>query len=425
LAKGAPVSVLIEQLSRRVPRLLTTSAFRWLWLATAISSLGNWFGFVALNIYVYDLTGSATAIAGLMAFQAVPALVISPVAGVVVDRLPRRTVMITAQLLAGLIWALIPLTASLWQIYLLALAARVTTSFYLPAERSLVPDLVGKEHVLNANAALSVISTSSFVLGPALAGLLIAATSAGMALWLNAASFMAAALCIARIQVALPRVPAAAAGKPGWWAEALAGLHYAARQPALRVLAITTFVSTFAGAGLLTVELVYVKDVLGGGDRGYGLYYSVAGIGALVASSSAAYLVRRYTLAGTYVGSVLSTGLLFFPYANVPILWFVIVTTGFHAIPWVLGMVLVDTMLQQWADDTVRGRVFALLQAQRSAGQVLVAAILAPLVDLWGPVPIMNISGVIYTLVGLYAVLRVGVLRRAEAEGLHPPRDTS
>jgi MFS family permease len=415
------VTFLTRTFAASFPLVVSNRGFRRLWFATLISSLGNWFGVIALNIYVYDLTGSATAIAGLMAFQAIPALVLSPVTGVVVDRLPRRRIMIAAYLVAGLTWTLIPFTTTLWQIYLLAVVARLTTSFYLPAERSLAPDLVGKEHSLNANAALSLVSTLSLTLGPALAGLLIAAFSTGAALWVNAASFFLAILFILRITGELPRTKSSDEVKPSWWNEAVAGLRYATSRPALRILLLTTFVSAFAGAGLIAVELVYVKDVLNGGDVGYGFYYSVAGIGALIASSSAGYAVRRLTLAGAYVACVLATGLLFFPYANVPVLWFVIVVTGIHAIPWIMGIILVDTMLQQWVDDRVRGRVFALIQAQRSAGQILVTAILAPLVDLWGPVPIMNLSGVIYTLVGLYAVARLGVLQRAEREATPGP----
>jgi hypothetical protein len=108
---------------------------------------------------------------------------------------------------------------------------------------------------------------------------------------------------------------------------------------------------------------------------------------------------------------------MFFPYANVPILWFVVVVAGLHTVPWVLAMICVDTMVQQWVDEAVRGRIFALIQAERNAGQVLVTAMLAPLVDLWGPVPIMNFSGVVYTLAGLYAVRCLGRLRQAEQRG--------
>jgi hypothetical protein len=220
-----------------------------------------------------------------------------------------------------------------------------------------------------------------------------------------------------QIRGEIARTPAVNQAHLGWWHAALAGLRYATGSTALRILLLTTFVSAFAGAGLMAVELVYIKDYLGGGDTGYGFYYSVAGIGALTASSTAALLARRFTLASAYVASVLVTGLMFFPYANTPVLWFVVIIGGLHTIPWVLAMIYVDTMLQQWVDDTVRGRIFALIQAERNAGQVLVTAILAPLVDLWGPVLIMNLSGVIYTLAGIYAVMRVGLLRDAEQKG--------
>jgi predicted MFS family arabinose efflux permease len=106
---------------------------------------------------------------------------------------------------------------------------------------------------------------------------------------------------------------------------------------------------------------------------------------------------------------------MFFPYANVPVLWFVILVAGLHTVPWVLGYILVDTMLQQWVADEVRGRIFSLIYTQRNAGQVLVAAIMAPLVDWWGPMVVLNICGVIYTLVGVYAVFSLGVLQRQEA----------
>jgi sugar phosphate permease len=105
---------------------------------------------------------------------------------------------------------------------------------------------------------------------------------------------------------------------------------------------------------------------------------------------------------------------MFFPYANVQILWFVILFSGLHTVPWVLGYILVDTMLQQWVADEVRGRIFGLIHTQRNAGQVLVAAMLAPLVDWWGPVTVLNLSGIVYTLVGIYAVARLGVLRYEE-----------
>lgn len=406
--------MLTATLRARFPLILESPGFRWLWLANLVSRLGDWLGFVALNLYIFDLTGSATALATLLAVEAVPTLLIGPVAGVIVDRFSRRKVMLYSNLVAALAFALLPLATSLWQIYLLALFTRTTISFFEPAERSLVPDLVGKERVLGANSALTVVNHLALVVGPAIAGLLVAASSAAWAFWANAASFIIAAFFIARIQGELPRTRTDAENKTGWFKELRSGLRYALNHSALRVLLITTFVASFAAAALLTIEVIYIKEVLKGGDEGYGLLLSIAGLGALISSTNATRWVHRFSLTGLYAMTILITGLTFFPYANIPILWFVIIFAGFQTVPWVLGYILVDTMIQQWVDDEVRGRIFSLIYTERSAGQILVAAVFAPFIDLWGPVTILNISGVIYTLAGVYTILCLPILRRQE-----------
>jgi MFS family permease len=414
--------MLTTALRTRFPLLFDSPGYRWLWLANLVSKLGDWLGIIALNLYVFDLTGSATALAGLLAVESIPALLISPLAGVIVDRLSRRRVMLMANLVAALMFALLPLMASLWEIYILALLWRVTISFMEPAERSLIPDLVGKDKVLVANSGLSVVNHLALIVGPAIAGFLVASSSAAVAFWADAVSFLFAVFFIYRITGELPRTRLDGHSRPGWFDDLKVGLHYAFNNQALRVLLVTTFVAAFAGAALVTIEVVYIKEVLDGGDVGYGLLYSVAGVGAILGSANAMRWARRFTLTGLYVGTVLLTGLMFFPYANIQVLWFVIVVAGLHTVPWVLGYILVDTMLQQWVADEVRGRIFSLIHTQRSAGQVLVAGLLAPLVDWWGPVTVLNLSGVVYTLVGLYAINRLGVLRQAEERTLSQVR---
>ncbi len=192
------------------------------------------------------------------------------------------------------------------------------------------------------------------------------------------------------------------------------GLHYTFKHPALRVLLTTTFVTAFAGAALVTIEVVYVKETLKGGDTGYGILLSVVGIGALLAAASAPHLTRRFSLSGVYVFAILGAGLMYFPYANIPYLGFVVLVAGLQAIPWFLSAILADSMIQRWVDDVMRGRVFSLFYTERSAGHLLIAAVFAPLIDLWGPTVMLNVSGVIYTLVGLFAISRLGVLRRVD-----------
>lgn len=199
------------------------------------------------------------------------------------------------------------------------------------------------------------------------------------------------------------------------WSEALTGFRYGIYHPTLRLLLTIGLFSAIAGAVLVTIEVVYVADFLGGGDAGYGVLLSVAGVGALVASLSATKLAARWGQFTVYVGSVLLTGLFYFPYANIHNLVFVIFWAGVHTVPWVLAMIFTETLVQRWTPADMRGRIFSLLQMQRSAGQILAALALAPLVDLWGPVVVMNLAGVVYTVVGIYAILTLPGVRRAEA----------
>ena len=375
---------MLTKLTQRFPVLKDSPGFRMLWLSTLIDSFGNWMGFVALNLYVFNLTGSATALAGLLAVESLPAMLIGPFAGVVVDRWRRRHVLVAANLVAMIAFALLPFTTTLWQIYLLALITRATASFFMPAERALIPDLVGKTHILEANATLSFVRNSMLIAGPAMAGILVAASSASIAFGVNAASFGVAAFFISRITGEIPRTRPLEAAASGWLDDLKLGLRYARHNRAIMVILITTMVSSTAAAAILTIEVIYISDFLGGGDKGYGLMISVAGIGALVASSSAGRLSRRFNTTTLYAVIVLVVGLFFFPYANIHILWAAIIIAGFHTMPWVLAEILVDTLLQQWVPDEMRGRIFSLISTERNAGHVLVAAILAPLADLWG-----------------------------------------
>ncbi|GAB4213292.1 MAG: MFS transporter [Roseiflexaceae bacterium] len=394
----------------RPPVVFAWPSFRWLWAATLISSLGDWLGFVTLNLHVYALTNSATALAGLLAVEAIPALVLGPLAGIAVDRYPRQRLMIGAHLLAALVYALLPFASSLWAIYLLAFLARSASSIFVPAERALVPTLVPREQLLGANAALSMVIHLSLVFGPALAGVLVATTGVTVAFWANALSFLLAVLCIGRIAapgLASPETQPHPARSTRRWE----GLHFIRQHPALRTVLLTTFGTAIAQAALLTIEVVYVKEILGGDEVAYGILISSAGLGALVASTNATRWARRWSLPGLFGGSLLVTGLSFFPYANIPVLWFVILVVSLQSISWFLTGLLVDTMVQQWTPDTLRGQVFAVLTAERNAGHLLIAAAVAPLVDWWGPVVVLNLCGVVYLLTAGYALARLHLLR--------------
>jgi MFS family permease len=221
-------------IQKRFPLVAESQGFRNLWLATFITSLGDWLGFVALNLYVFNLTGSAMALAGLLAMEAVPAMLIGPFAGVIVDRFRRRQVMIITNMVAMTTFLLLPFTTELWHIYVLALVARTTATFHLPAERALIPDLIGKDRIINANAALGIIQHLTLIIGPAIAGALVAASSASVAFIANAITFLIAAFFVSRITGEIPRTRTPEEAEAGWLDDLKVGLRYATGNKAAR-----------------------------------------------------------------------------------------------------------------------------------------------------------------------------------------------
>src|SRR6266496_5856951 len=129
--------------------------FALLWIAGLISFVGDWALFIALPVYVYDLTGSTLATGTMFVAQSLPRLLLGSIAGVFVDRWDRRRTMIVANLLSAVtLLLLLPVRsiADLWLVYLAAFLQASIALFFQPAESALVPTLVGEEHLIHANA---------------------------------------------------------------------------------------------------------------------------------------------------------------------------------------------------------------------------------------------------------------------------------
>ena len=393
-------------------------------MASAISNAGDWFGFVASNILILQLSGSAIGVAAMLLTNSLPNILLGPLAGVVIDRFPRKRVIIVANLVAALGYAGMAVSTGFWQAVLCGGIAGIGVTFLQPAQRALIPDLVGRERVLAANALLSGTGTVTMIFGPALAGALSAQSGVGVALWLNAASFVVAALLVAGITAPQPgRQPPAGAApaeemahpRASFGSDLRLGLRYVRSQPRLLVLMGVGMMASIAAAGLITLEVIFITKTLQGGGQGYGLLMSVAGVAALAATMLTPLLAKRFHLVDLYSVGLLLVGLSFFPYANATVLWVAIFWGAVQTIPWVMDMIVVETLAQRWTEPEMRGRVFSLFQMQRSAGKLLAAGLFAPLVDLLGPVLLMNAAGVIYTIVALFA-LRGRTMMKQEPE---------
>jgi len=192
-------------------RALCSPGFRQFFAARTISQWGDTFNAVAIVILVYRITGSGLKVGGAVAFEIAPVLLLGFVAGAAVDRLSRRRVLVTADLVrAGIAALLAVFHSQLWTVYAAAFGLSAFSVFFHPAAASVLPALVGEVGVVGANSAVwSAAVISQIALAPT-AGALVASAGAGPAFALNAVSFLASAALLTRL-----RLPARPQPRPG------------------------------------------------------------------------------------------------------------------------------------------------------------------------------------------------------------------
>ena len=224
-----------------------------------------------------------------------PFLVIGLPTGVWVDRLRRRPIMVSADVLRAGVLASVPLAyaiglLSLAQLYVVAVAQGVGTVFFDVAYMSYLPGLVGREHLVEANARLQVSQSVAEVSGPTVSGLLISLLSAPIAFLADAVSFVVSVGSLLRIRVPEPTPPPGAA--PNLRAEIGEGLRFVAAQPVLRMIAGATATGNLFGATFSAISVVFLVRQVGLSAATIGVVSSVAALGGVVGAFSATWLRR-------------------------------------------------------------------------------------------------------------------------------------
>ncbi len=255
----------------------TNPQFARLFAAHAVSRAGDAFNTVALVVLVFDLTGTGAGVAGTVAFEVLPVLLFGPVAGVVVDRSPRRSVMIAADVLrAGLVAALAVFDSSLALAYAVAFGLSCGTVAFNPAASSLLPDVVDDDDLVDANAALWTVAVlAQIVLAPT-AGVVIAAVGVSAAFGINAASYVISALLL----IGLRTGRTAEARTQSGWAAVSAGVSAVRSVALLRRLAIVQVLASLSAGATSGLLVVFAADRLDLGPSEFGLLLAAIGIGA-------------------------------------------------------------------------------------------------------------------------------------------------
>ena len=339
--------------------------FRLLWLGQLVSQLGDWFNSVAVYALLLDLTGSATAVAAMVVVQLLPSAFVGPYAGVVVDRLDRRHVMIAADVVRGCVvlgLLLVRSVESVWVAYAVIGCAVVATAFFEPARSAVLPSVVPATDLVGANSLSSATWATMLAVGASLGGAITAWLGRDVAFVLNSASFFASAAFIAAMRVdgRAEALPGGARGGRTGFAD---GIELIRRTP--RLAAYISIKGAWAMAGgallLLTVFGDRVFRIGDGAALGIGVLYGARGVGAGVgALLVGVFGSARERLLRGIAPAYLAVGCCYASLAVAPNIWLAsLAVAGSHAagsVLWVASTVLLQTAVP----DRYRGRIFAI-----------------------------------------------------------------
>jgi MFS family permease len=336
--------------------------FRLFWIGQLISQIGTWMQSVAQAWLVLELTKSPLQLGIVSALQFTPVLFLSPIGGALSDRFAKRRVLLisqTAMKLQAVVLALLVWSGHIryWHVAVLATIYGLGRALDIPTRQAYVTDLVGRSDLPNAVALNSVVMNGARIVGPAIAGLLIAAFGVAFAFLLNGVSFVAVLFALLAVRTEGKPDPA---GRLGIREGVLGGVAYAARTPPVAfTLGLMIVVSLLVLNFNVVVPLV-ARDVLNQGAHGFGLLMSVLGAGAVVGGFAVALLRTGQPPLSFLVGSAatLCAGLVALALVgHFATAAAVLALLGCAQILFTTGC---NTVLQLSAPNELRGRVMGL-----------------------------------------------------------------
>jgi MFS family permease len=342
-------------------RALRHRNFQLFFAGQLISLVGTWMQSVAEAWLVYRLTGSSLML-GLVAFASqIPVFLVSPLGGTVVDRHNRHRVVIMTQTTAMLLaFVLATLTLGhwirVWEVVLLASLLGVVNAFDIPARQAFLVEMVGKEDMMNAIALNSSMFNSARVIGPAVAGILVASIGEGWCFFANAVSFIAVIIGLLMIRVA----PHESAGHGSMVEHIAEGFAFVRRTKPVRSLLLLVGIISLVGMPYLVLMPIFADKILHVGAKGLGLLMCATGFGAVIGALSLAARTGVRGLARIAGISATGFGVFLIIFGASKFFWFsliALVPVGFWMM---LQMGCSNTLIQAMVPDRLRGRVMSL-----------------------------------------------------------------
>jgi MFS family permease len=400
---------------RLAVRALRSRNYRLFFVGQGISLVGTWMQRIAVHWMVYRLTGSAFLL-GIVGFVGqIPTFLISPYAGVLADRLNRHRVIVITQVLAmlqALVLAVLALTGTIevWHILVLSVVLGLINGFDIPTRQSFVVEMVeSREDLGNAIALNSFLVNGARLVGPSVAGILIATMGEGVCFLVNGLSYLAVIASL--LMMALPprRI---AARNVSVLHDLREGAVYAFHSVPIRSVLLLLALISLMGMPYVTLLPVFAKDILHGGPHTLGFLAGASGLGAVIGAfylasrESVVGLVRLICVAAAFFG----IGLLAFSFSTV--FWLsslTLMVVGFAMMTQMAGS---NTILQTIVEEEKRGRVMS-FYTMAFMGMAPFGSLLAgSLAGLIGAPWTLVVSGVACLLGALWFASRIPAMRK-------------
>jgi MFS family permease len=404
-----PRTTPLSQGVSRIAAALTYRDFRVLWTGAFASSIGTWMQKVAQNWLVLTLSGSASAFyLGLDSFLGeAPILLFTLIGGVIADRHDRRQLLLMSQYVQmATAFALAALVffdlVHIWHVLTLSVITGVAQAFGGPAHQSLLPSLVGKEHLPNAIALNSIQFNLARVIGPLLAGAALTAFGMAACFGLNGLSFLAVILALFSLH--LRHTPAATQRRMG--EELRTGLSYVRREPGLIGLTFLAFATTFLGTPLLTFLPVFAQSVFQGGVGQYTELMAFAGTGAVSGALVVAWRGRARGMGRTVLGLQFAFGALVVCFAVTRIFWINAILLFGAGACMVMVFAMLSSLVQHIAPNEMRGRVMSIYMVAFRGGMPIGSLVAGYLATRTSAPTVLIANGVLLSLVAVWFLLK-------------------
>jgi MFS family permease len=360
--------------------------YRLIWYGQIFASMATWMDQVARGWLLYELTNSTLQLGLIRGVQAIPLLLLTPIAGSTADRYSRKMQVLVAQVVNGILCAAIAVmifagSIEPWHVYVTAIGVSVVQAFQLPSRAAMIGDAVPTRHVTNAIGLHSIVFNVSRSTGPAVAGSLIAAVGTGGAYTAQAVCFLLATIWTMQLRGGL-QGSSKTRGKHGhdepFFQSIVEGWKFSWRNEAVRASLLIVTCSSIFMIPFMTLLPVFARDVLHVGATGQGVLLSAMGIGALFSSVLIASFGDRVPRVNVMLGGVTIYGLLIAAFALSPWFKLSVMLMGLVGIVHVTSHALAQTVIQTYSPSEFRGRTMALYHMTHVillAGGILIGAL--------------------------------------------------